>query len=88
MEVIKKFSDLNLVAHLMCKEYPEASPPVIEGEHVFWYFKSTPPLEKEIMSYLNGDSIVNPLTFGYYLRYLRRVASELKRSSRGVNPNG
>jgi len=78
METIKKFSDFNLVAVLKCNGFKECSPPVLDGIHVYFHFLTTPELDKEILSYLSGETKINPIAFGHFLRDIRRVASEIK----------
>ncbi len=84
MEVIKKISDYNLVATAECEGFEECQPPTYDGSRVYWYFKSSPELDKLILKYLSGEARVNPLSFTHFLRNVRRVAGELTRQGKGV----
>jgi hypothetical protein len=90
MEQVKKFSDLNIIAHLVCKEFEQAGPPVNESGIIYWFFKNTPELEKEILKHLSGESLVDPVRFGQTTAFVRRISNSLKyRPARNEGvPNG
>lgn len=79
MEKFKKISDINCVAYLLSKGFLEATLPKLEEEHVFFYFKDTPELQKEVDTFFCGQPMVNAQPFGLHLRRLRITVAELRR---------
>ncbi len=84
----KKFSDENLISYLIYKEFIQTRRPVVESNIPYWYFQASDELDKELLRFLGGEVLVDPLLYSKALRYVRRVNNGLKYKSRGVNRNG
>lgn len=76
---IKTLTDLGLISYLFSKGFKEATLPQREGKRVFFYFKDTPELEKEMNEFYFGEPCVNAQTYVYHLRRLRTIIGEFGR---------
>jgi hypothetical protein len=77
METIKKFSDKNLVAYLLAKEFKESALPELDHGRVFFSFDYTPELEQETLNFYGGHSLVDAQAYAYHMRRLAITASEM-----------
>jgi hypothetical protein len=74
-ELLKELSDIALVAYLACKDYKIKE--IRKDKEKSWFcFDETDELEKEIMTFLNRDAVVDPLRFSETLRNLKSLARQ------------
>jgi hypothetical protein len=78
MEKIRRITDTHCIAYLLSKGFRETTLPKKQGSMIYFCFKDTPNLEKEIETYFCGTPIVNVQEFGIHLKCVRLVVAEMK----------
>ena len=71
----KELSDIALASYLSCREHKIKR--IRKDKEKSWFcFDESPELEKDIMTFLNRDAVVDPLRFHETLRNLKSLARQ------------